>query len=66
MSSRPFDSVVRAIKLMRATEQTLEHELAPILGERLGASIVTQGSHGTGRHRGQSDTILRFPGKKEQ
>src|SRR5665213_1360356 len=46
---------------MRATEQTLEHELAPILGERFGASIVTQGSHSAGRGRKQSDTILKFP-----
>jgi hypothetical protein len=46
---------------MRATEQTLEHELAPILGERFGASVVTQGSHSAGRSRGQSDTILKFP-----
>jgi hypothetical protein len=52
-------------KKMRATEQTLEQELGPILGERFGASIVTQGSHTTGRRRGQSDTILQFPGSSK-
>ncbi|MBI3192979.1 MAG: SAM-dependent DNA methyltransferase, partial [Ignavibacteriae bacterium] len=56
---------------MRATEQSLEQELAQLLGNRLGASIITQTSYSAtrkklqkGKDRKQIDVMLKFPDYK--